>query len=92
MRVGRGLVGEMERLRVVSAGEIDRLLARHLVSAVARGIADGDVFPIAHDEGFALKPITRNPRQRSASAPATGASVPSLPATCGRPISVRSSG
>src|SRR5438270_9558598 len=48
MCLGRFLVGQMERLRAVLAGEVEHLLARHLVRAEIGIGADFQVLEIDH--------------------------------------------
>src|SRR3546814_1229572 len=48
MCLGGGLVGKVERLRIELAGERHHLVARHLIGAEARRMADLDILEILH--------------------------------------------
>ena len=53
MGLRRRLVGEVEGLRVVFAGEVDHFLARHLVAPELGLAADFDVFEPDHAPSLA---------------------------------------
>src|SRR3546814_946629 len=48
MCLGGGLVGKVERLRIELAGERHHLVARHLICAEARRMAELDILEILH--------------------------------------------